>query len=84
MRPRLTSVDPDFVGVGMRAAELLDELIRKGRAAMRRDYAYGANTVIERDTTADLNGTARLVTAAQNIIREQACGGLTPPKLAAA
>ena len=51
---------------------------------MRQDYAYGANTVIERDTTVDLNGTARLVTAAQNIIREQACGGLTPPKLAAA
>ena len=83
VRPRLTSVDPDFVGVGMRAAELLDELIRKGRAAMRQDYAYGANTVIERDTTADLNGTARLVTAAQNIIREKACGGLTPPELAA-
>ena len=51
---------------------------------MRQDYAYGANTVIERDTTVDLNGTARLVTAAQNMIREKACGGLTPSELAAA
>ena len=78
VRPRLTSIDPNFVGVGMRAAELLDELIRSGRKATRHDHSYGASTVVERDTTIDLKGTARLVTAAQKLIREQACRGLSP------
>ena len=82
VRPRLTSVDPDFVGVGIRAAELLDQLIRNGRKTMQGDYTYGSCSIVERDTTIDLKGSARLVTAAQNIIRDKACGGLTPSELA--
>lgn len=82
VRPRLTSIDADFVGVGMRAAELLDQLIRNGRKAMQGDYTYGSCSIVERDTTIDLKGSARLVTAAQNIIRKKACGGITPQHVA--
>ena len=82
MRPSLTSIDADFVGGGMRAAELLDSLIRNGRKSMQGDYSYGAFTVVERDTTIDVKGSARLVTAAQKMIREKACSGITPQGIA--
>ena len=82
MRPRLTSIEADFVGGGMRAAELLDSLIRNGRKSMQGDYSYGAFTVVERNTTIDVKGSARLVTAAQKIIREKACSGITPQDIA--
>ena len=82
IRPRLTSIDAGFIDGGMRAAELLDSLIRNGRRPAQREYTYGVFTVVERDTTMDVKGSARLVTAAQKIIREKACGGITPQDIA--
>ncbi|MBR2837583.1 MAG: AraC family transcriptional regulator [Kiritimatiellae bacterium] len=72
----------DNTGCACIAAELLDSLIRNGRKSMQGDYTYGAFTVVERDTTIDVKGAARLVTAAQKIIHEKACGGITPQGIA--
>jgi LacI family transcriptional regulator len=76
VRPRLTSVEPDFFGIGRLAAQSMEELFAEGRPqnhAMR-----GVLRIAERDTTRDLSGAARLVTSAEKLIHAHACQGLPP------
>ncbi len=82
VRPRLSSVEPDFYGAGCIMAQRMHELLEGGEAP--KDTSLGVKRVAERDTTRDLSGTARLVTAAEKIIHSRACENLTPDALAAA
>lgn len=83
VRPRLTSVVPDFEGAGHLMARRLDALLGCGGAVGAsggelppRVVSCGVLRVAERDTTIDLSGAARLVTAAERVVRECACSGL--------
>lgn len=83
VRPRLTSVVPDFEGAGHLMARRLDALLGRGgavgaagRELPPRVVSCGVLRVAERDTTIDLSGAARLVTAAERVVRECACAGL--------
>jgi len=87
VRPRLTSIEPDFEGAGYELARQVDV-----PAATRGAVLLGVRRLVERETTLDLSGAARLATAAERIIGESACGGigedaprgLTPAALAKA
>ena len=76
VRPRLTSIEPDFEGVGYLLAQRMDELLTTGKA--KKISICGVKRIVERETTRDLSGAARLVTAAEKLINENACQGLPP------
>ena len=76
MRPRLTSIEPDFEGVGYLLAQRMDELLTTGKA--KKTSICGVKRIVERETTRDLSGAARLVTAAEKYINANACQGLSP------
>ncbi len=91
LRPRLTSVEPDFEGAGATLAARMREMLAEDREKPANDAATsrrppdvcGVRRVVERDSTLDLSGAARLVTAAEKIVESRACEGLTPETLAA-
>ncbi len=58
------------------AAQRLEELITTGRT--QNHMMCGVQHIAERDTTRDLSGAARLVTAAEKLIHSHACQGLPP------
>ena len=74
VRPRLTSIEPDFFGVGRLAAQSMEKLFTKGRT--QNHTLCGVLRIAERDTTRDLSGAARLVTSAEKLIHSHACQGL--------
>ena len=74
--PRLTTIEPDFFGVGRLAAQRMDDLLTAGQA--QRITVCEVLRTVERDTTRDLSGSARLVTAAEKLIHSYACQGLPP------
>jgi AraC-like DNA-binding protein len=74
VRPRLTSIEPDFEGVGYLLAQRMDELLTTGKA--KKMSICGVKRIIERETTRDLSGAARLVTSAEKFINANACSGL--------
>ena len=76
VRPRLTSIEPDFFGIGRLAAQRMEELFVKGQT--KNHKTCGVRRIAERETTRDLSGAARLVTAAEKLIRSYACQGLPP------
>ena len=92
LRPRLTSVEPDFEGAGATLAARMREMLAEDREKQANDAATsrrppdvcGVRRVVERDSTLDLSGAARLVTAAEKIVESRSCEGLTPETLAAA
>jgi len=87
LRPRLTSVEPDFEGAGAALAARMREMLAAdpadAAAERRPPDVCGVRRVAERDSTLDLSGASRLVTAAQKIIDSRACEGLSPETLAA-
>ena len=74
--PRLTTIEPDFFGVGRLAAQRMEELLATGHA--QSPITCGVLRTVERETTRDLSGSARLVTAAEKLIHTHACQGLPP------
>lgn len=82
VRPRLSSVEPDFDGAGYIMAQRMHELLETGTAA--KSTVCGVKRIAERDTTLDLSGVARLITAAEKHIHAHACENLTPASLASA
>jgi len=76
IRPRLTSVEPDFFGVGRLAAQKMEDMLATGKA--QNHLICGVQRIAERDTTRDLSGAARLVTSAEKLIHSYACQGLPP------
>ena len=76
VRPRLTSVAPDFFGCGWLAAQRMEGLLSTGKT--QNHLMCGVQRIAERDTTRDLSGAARLVTSAEKLIHSYACRGLPP------
>lgn len=76
--PRLSSVMPDNEGAGYSAAKVLCEAIMAGRlpkdAPMR--HPFGVKAFVERASSQDYKGTARLVAAARNHIASHAFEGI--------
>lgn len=70
MTPSLTSLAPDFGRSGSRAAWLMDGILRSGRRPSRPlSHVYGVQTIVERASTQDTRGAARLAAAASEYIR---------------
>lgn len=76
--PTLTSIEPDFEQGGYEAMELLDALLSGkplGREARIR--RYGMRGIVERVSTRDNRGTARIVNLALDFIRLHGASGGT-------
>ena len=67
--PTLTSIQPDFEGGGYLAAQLLDEMLAKGLPKKPVMRTYGIKTLVERASTQDVKGGARLTTRAMEFMR---------------
>lgn len=67
MRPSLTSILPDFEKYGYIAAEMLMQKILNLHKPLN-ERPYGVHTVFERESSMDIDGSARLVTQARKYI----------------
>ena len=65
--PTLSSIAPAFERAGFQAAELLDLQIRNG-TRQQEDVVYGIHHFAQRESTTDLRGGGRLVSAATTYI----------------
>lgn len=74
--PPLTSIEPDFEVGGYEAIRMLDAML-SGRRAAKRLVRYGMRGVVERRSTRDDRGTARIVNLALDFIRRHATSGAT-------
>ena len=61
---------------GRLAARMMEDLLASNRP--QGSLLCGVLRIAERDTTRDLSGSARLVTAAEKLIHAHACQGLPP------
>lgn len=83
MIPSLTSLEPDFDRAGRRAAFLLDGILRSGRHPTNvLSKGYGVKAIIERASTQDARGAARLSAAASEYIRLHARENLSVTSIA--
>jgi LacI family transcriptional regulator len=84
--PSLSSIMPDFEGGGFAAAQYIDECLSKNANRTKAQYSllFNVKGVVERLSTADINGTARHVELARDFIRKHAVNGIDVPSIAAA
>lgn len=85
-QPSLSSLMPDFESGGFAAAQFVDDVLcgRCVRMKARKRLLFRLKGVIERLSTADVNGTARHVALAREFIRKHAISGIDVPSVAAA
>ena len=86
--PSLSSIKPDFENGGFRAAQFLDDALN-GKLCptsgnKRSMLQFAIKCVVERLSTADVNGTARRIAAAREFIRKHATTGIAVPHIATA
>lgn len=84
--PSLSSVQPDFESGGYRAFEFLDGIVGRGILPKKHLTAlkFGTLGIVERLSTADVNGVSRHVAEAREFIRRNATAGIGVPDVAAA
>ena len=82
-RPSLSSIEPEFEHCGYLAAEALHHLMTGGKPP-EQIIRYGNPRIVERDSTQDPRGTARIVSRAKSYISEYAASGITIQDVAAA
>jgi LacI family transcriptional regulator len=84
--PSLSSIMPDFESGGFAAAQYIDDCLSKNtnRTKARCSLLFNVKRVVERLSTADINGTARHVELARDFIRKHAVNGIDVPSIAAA
>lgn len=88
--PSLSSIKPDFESGGFKAAQFLDDILSgkpsfsPGKRNKRPTLQFAIKGVVERLSTADVNGTARRITAAREFIRKHATSGIDVPHIATA
>ena len=82
-RPSISSIQPEFEISGYRLAKLLDSLIH---SAPRQPVIlrYGVTGIVERLSTLDLTGSARIVALAREYIRKNAKAPIKLSNIAAA
>jgi len=73
MRPTLSSILPDLEQSGFIAAQTLDDMMCRSDFS-RRVITYGPRTLIERESTQDTHGSARIATTALQVIRQDSRG----------
>ena len=66
--PTLTSIEPDFEGGGYEAMRALDAML-SGKRPPAKPIIYGVRGIVERQSTRDNRGTARLVNLTLDFIR---------------
>lgn len=82
-RPTLSSLAPGFEAGGFAAAEYLWGLLTKSTARKGKTVlTFGLKGVVERLSTADVNGTMRRVAAVRECIRQYATAGVSVPRIA--
>lgn len=69
-QPGITSVWPDFYEAGRRAAEILHHILLKSSRSPARHESYGIRQIVERASTIDLRGGSRIVSLANNYLRQ--------------
>lgn len=74
--PTLSSIEPDFETGGYEAMRALDAML-SGRRTPAEPIIYGVRGIVERQSTRDDRGTARLVNLALDFIRLHAASGGT-------
>lgn len=79
-QPPLSSIQPDFVSVGFRAAQALDDLLANRKT--RREVICHGLEIVERGSTHPPSTAARLVRRAEEIIASESCRGLKALELA--
>lgn len=86
MSPTLSSIEPDFEGAGYEAMRLLDEALQGGGGApaLPPVRTYGLRGFVERLSTRDYKGTARIVNLALDFIRSHGESGATAADVAKA
>ena len=82
-RPDLSSIEPEFEHCGFLAAETLHRMM-SGMKPPHNVIRYGNPKLVERSSTFDPNGTARIVTAAKAFISANAARGISVADVAAA
>jgi LacI family transcriptional regulator len=84
--PSLSSIMPDFESGGFAAAQYIDNCLSTGptRTKAQCQLLFNLKGVVERLSTADVNGTARHVELARDFIRKHAISGIDIPSIAAA
>ena len=88
--PSLSSIKPDFENGGFKAAQFLDDILSgkprssSGKRNKRTILQFAIKGIVERLSTADVNGTARRITAAREFIRKHATSGIDVPHIATA
>ena len=82
-RPTISSIQPEFEMSGYRLAELLDSLMH-GAPRQPVILRYGVSGIVERLSTLDLIGSARIVTLAREYIRKNAKAPIKLSDIAAA
>ena len=82
-RPSLSSIELDFQSAGYEAAKRLHAIILgKSRSKWSARPVYSMTRIVERISSSDTEGSARVMTRAKELIRTKACCGLTPAQLA--
>lgn len=68
-QPSLSSIQLEFEESGYRLAEMLDSLMR-GKKVTPRIQTYGIRGIVERLSTLDIQGAARIISLARDFIRK--------------
>ena len=76
IRPRITSIRPDFTQVGYRAAQTLDRLMQGRAAKIPLVQLVSKATVVERESTKPIQPAVALVERATAFIANHACSGI--------
>ena len=75
--PRLSSIQPDFIGEGRLAAELLERMMAGGRLSESKHVnLVGIRTVVHRDSTVPQSASGRLVQKVLAYISREAVKGI--------
>lgn len=81
--PPLSSVNLDFELCGYLMAEALDRMMRGGKPP-RKALEYGVKGIVERKSTIDIKGSARIVTGARDFIKRNLTAPITLADIASA
>ena len=81
--PTLSSIQLDFESSGYMAGELCEAML-KGRDIASGPFRYGIRGIVERESTQDVHGAARIAAAAREFIRRHAETDISVPDVARA
>ena len=73
--PKLSSIQPDFIGEGRLAAELLQNMM-DGKSASARTVKVGVRTIVHRESTVSLSESGRFVNKVLAYINREAVKGI--------